>query len=175
MAYEQLKNNVSNATDIKILEVNNLTNDKKRWPDTESPSYVTAKADIKVAYQGKDSLTLNGVTLQLMNPSGDGYKLAHDYLNSNYRLRGVEPAKGGFNVYNRRWGHGIGMSQRGAQQMASAHGWKHSQILGFYFEGIKLSNIDTSIPDLPSPLRCPNYLVVNIGLKGMELPVFLLI
>lgn len=33
----------------------------------------------------------------------------------------------------RRYGHGIGMSQRGAQQMANL-GYTYDQILGFYYE-----------------------------------------
>ncbi len=46
----------------------------------------------------------------------------------------VEPLDGGFRLTVGRWGHGIGMSQRGAQQMGKL-GYTYDQILGFYFEG----------------------------------------
>lgn len=38
----------------------------------------------------------------------------------------------------RRYGHGVGLSQRGAQQMANT-GYNYREILGFYFTGIQLA------------------------------------
>ena len=35
----------------------------------------------------------------------------------------------------RRYGHGVGMSQRGAQVMAGKYGKKLSEILDFYYPG----------------------------------------
>ena len=75
-----------------------------------------------------------------MDSKNGSYVLAHDYLNSNLRLRNVESAKNGFNVVARRYGHGVGMSQRGAQTMAKDHGKTYKEILSFYFPGTKLSN-----------------------------------
>ncbi|MEA4898265.1 MAG: SpoIID/LytB domain-containing protein [Eubacteriales bacterium] len=43
-----------------------------------------------------------------------------------------------FRIESRRFGHGVGMSQRGAQQMAGAHGKKWQDILGFYYPGMTL-------------------------------------
>ena len=40
-----------------------------------------------------------------------------------------------FNVSFRRFGHGVGMSQRGAQVMASAYGMSAGEILKFYYPG----------------------------------------
>ena len=42
----------------------------------------------------------------------------------------------------RRFGHGVGMSQRGAQTMAGAHGFGYEEILGFYYPGMVLERID---------------------------------
>lgn len=49
-------------------------------------------------------------------------------------LWSVEQAVGGYRVYARRYGHGLGMSQRGAMYMAQL-GYTYDQILAFYFEG----------------------------------------
>ena len=42
-----------------------------------------------------------------------------------------------FLVSGRGWGHGVGMSQYGAQGYA-AHGWRHARILGHYYPGTRL-------------------------------------
>lgn len=57
-------------------------------------------------------------------------------LNSTTRneLWTAEKVDSGYLVTVGRWGHGIGMSQRGAQRMAQL-GYTYDQILGFYYEG----------------------------------------
>ena len=47
----------------------------------------------------------------------------------------VDAGSDAFTVTFRRWGHGIGMSQRGAQVMARDYGASCSQILEFYYPG----------------------------------------
>ena len=57
-----------------------------------------------------------------------------------------------FYVTFRRWGHGIGMSQRGAKVMAEKYGFKYTQILDFYYPGTTLSQlslVDTTGSKLP--------------------------
>ena len=49
-------------------------------------------------------------------------------------LWSVGTVDGGFRITVGRWGHGIGLSQRGAQQMAKM-GYTYDQVLGFYYEG----------------------------------------
>lgn len=144
-AYTALKSKVAESTDIEIISVNSMSNGKERWPDTGSRSYVTANANITVQYYAKGSSSKSDaakldVTITLMEGSEGSYVLAHDYLNSNLRLRSVESASGGFNVVARRYGHGVGMSQRGAQTMAADYGMSYEEILAFYFEGTTLSN-----------------------------------
>jgi len=52
-------------------------------------------------------------------------------------------------LYNVRYGHGVGMSQRGAQQMAN-EGKSYADILRFYYNGITFSTLPVSPPSLPS-------------------------
>ncbi len=60
------------------------------------------------------------------------------------RMQGVEEAtvsgQSGWYLTNRGWGHGVGMSQRGAQQMAE-EGFKYTEILDFYYPGTELDKI----------------------------------
>ena len=53
---------------------------------------------------------------------------------SKNELWSVESIDDGYKITVGRWGHGIGMSQRGAQKMAQM-GYTYDQILGFYYEG----------------------------------------
>ncbi len=180
-AYEKLKsagNNISKPTDVKINTVNSFTNGKERWPGTGSRSYVTANANVTVQYHttGSNSLSSNttlDLELQLMKPSGSGYSLSHEYLNSNLRLRGVSNTQGGYYITNGRYGHGVGMSQRGAQTMAADHNKTHEEILAFYFQGTKLTNINTTVPELPNPGDTPGiasskYTIKNSNITGLS-------
>ena len=55
---------------------------------------------------------------------------------------GEGEAPDSFLIESRRFGHGVGMSQRGAQQMAGAHGMTWTQILTFYYPGMTLVKMD---------------------------------
>jgi len=59
----------------------------------------------------------------------------------------VEEGSDCFYIRFRRYGHGIGMSQRGAQWMAKKYGKSYQDILNFYYTGAKLVTLslqDTS-------------------------------
>lgn len=56
----------------------------------------------------------------------------------------------------RRYGHGVGMSQRGAQQMAGVHGKNFREILAFYYPGLQLKRFEDGeliFADIPFHLR----------------------
>ena len=62
----------------------------------------------------------------------------------------------------RRYGHGVGMSQRGAQWMAGKYGKTYEEIMAFYYPGLTLSKLDagaailpTTPPDLAATLAPP--------------------
>ena len=50
-----------------------------------------------------------------------------------------------------RFGHGVGLSQRGAQQMAAADGKTFREILAFYFPGAVLKEYEGEKAPLPTP------------------------
>ncbi len=64
-----------------------------------------------------------------------------------------------FDVETRRFGHGIGLSQRGAQQMAGVNGFTWRDILAFYYPGMTLVEMDY----VRSPLVALDALPTNLG------------
>lgn len=60
------------------------------------------------------------------------------------RITYVRRAENGWALFRARYGHGCGMSQRGAQQMAR-EGWNYRQILSFYYPGATLADIEIPI------------------------------
>ncbi len=50
----------------------------------------------------------------------------------------------------RRYGHGVGMSQRGAQWMAGQYGKTFTEIMNFYYPGMTLSKVSAGKPVLPT-------------------------
>ena len=53
----------------------------------------------------------------------------------------VRETSSSFVLESRRYGHGVGMSQRGAQYMAGLYRWTYDQILRFYYPGMKLETV----------------------------------
>ena len=54
-------------------------------------------------------------------------------------------------VTSARYGHGVGMSQRGAEWMAKTYGWNYEQILRFYYPGTDLRKRET-VPEPRAPV-----------------------
>lgn len=63
----------------------------------------------------------------------------------------VSEEKDRFVLSSGRYGHGVGMSQRGAQQMAEKHGKTFQDILAFYYPGMVLRQAETAAAPLPTP------------------------
>jgi hypothetical protein len=63
-----------------------------------------------------------------------------------------------FVVEARRFGHGVGMSQYGAEQMASVYGLPYTDILAFYYPGVTLMrypNVTATLPEVSSVFTMP--------------------
>ncbi len=63
----------------------------------------------------------------------------------------VRETEDAFILESRRYGHGVGMSQRGAQQMAGVYKWTYDQILRFYYPGMTVKKTESAYA-LPAPL-----------------------
>lgn len=70
------------------------------------------------------------------------------YQNELMRIVDIGSA---FMFESRRFGHGVGMSQRGAQQMAAKYGMTCEQILNFYYPGMEVMRYQGNKRPLPTP------------------------
>lgn len=112
--------------------VNGVTDIRLHTPKYASPSKLYTKADFIVQYTKNGVSNTGTVTFDIFNELEAPLNMS---INSgSNELWAVEKTASGFTVYARRYGHGIGMSQRGAMYMAQM-GYTYDQILAFYFEG----------------------------------------
>ena len=100
----------------------------------------TVTVDLSVYDQIKDGLSLG--------LNGGDYEL----------ISVTQEEDGRFTISMRRFGHGVGMSQRGAQWMAGEYGMSYIEILNFYYPGMTLETIDwpevalTALEELPESI-----------------------
>ena len=85
-----------------------------------------------------------------------------------------------FMLESRRFGHGVGMSQRGAQQMAGKYGMTCQQILSFYYPGMEvkranvqknpLPTVDAALMATPAPTPSPTPRPTLMPVSTEKLP-----
>ncbi|MEL7608201.1 MAG: SpoIID/LytB domain-containing protein [Bacillota bacterium] len=108
---------------------------------------------------GTPTPTINVSNVKIVSQDAGKMTLEFDFLltdllncgvvsSSSLRIFWGEKASGGYNIYHVRYGHGVGMSQRGAQQRA-AGGQGYKDILKFYYPTATLSTFDVSAPQNP--------------------------
>ncbi|MDR1598820.1 MAG: SpoIID/LytB domain-containing protein [Oscillospiraceae bacterium] len=101
-------------------------------PKFGSPSKLYTQLRLGVTKSNGSAATL---TLDLFG--GAASALGISLSNLKNELFTVEAVSGGFTLTARRYGHGVGLSQYGAQQMANT-GYDYLSIMGFYFPGATL-------------------------------------
>ncbi len=118
------------------------------------PSRSYTKADVTIMVAGADgSLGQLTVTISLSDLVYSEENNPEGIFNTvrNLRMRGAEAgvletedgqSYDGWFLTNRRYGHGVGLSQRGAQQRAT-DGQTYTEILAFYYVGTQLITIGT--------------------------------
>lgn len=68
------------------------------------------------------------------------------YTQSSLKIFYANRVAGGWQLLHARYGHGVGMSQRGAQQMANT-GKTYREILGFYYPGATMGTMGYTFPE----------------------------
>jgi SpoIID/LytB domain protein len=101
-------------------------------PKYDSPSKLFTKAIFSFITSSGSS---KACTVNLYGGLNSALGIAISSLKNEIHY--VEQISGGFRVTARRYGHGVGLSQYGAQQMAN-DGYDYLNILGFYFKGASL-------------------------------------
>ena len=113
--------------------------------ETAAPTPTVTPAPIYGEWQsgGETTLTLDvfpGVVraLGLSISGSDNEMLTLTEKNDAYQLAA------------RRYGHGVGMSQRGAQWMAAMYDKTFAEILAFYYPGMELKKVASGAAELPT-------------------------
>ncbi len=76
--------------------------------------------------------------------------------NYDYEVFYLSKADSGWNLTAKRFGHGVGMSQRGAQTMAGQYDKTAEEILSFYYPGLTWYSIDWSKSSLTPIAALPS-------------------
>lgn len=104
---------------------------REQWGEMETvPDQVLVTLDLFPLVESALSLSINGGSNEIIT---------------------IQETDTAFVLESRRFGHGVGMSQRGAQWMAGHYGWNCEQILRFYYPGMALKTVSSSYA-LPTPL-----------------------
>ena len=122
-------------------------------PSEEEISFITneaVKAEKDSAATDKRLVSLsNQVSVSLPVFPDLEQALQLSINNRDNELWSVQETKDGFTLEARRFGHGVGLSQRGAQRMAAAYGWDYKQILHFYYNDVTLRRSGLKAVTLP--------------------------
>lgn len=113
------------------------------------------------------------VTLPIFKTAESAMGLSISHMkNELFTLTKTDDA---FIIESRRYGHGVGMSQRGAEWMAGEYGKSYQEILAFYYPGMTFKTIDTkaanaapldmsvlaTVAPLPSPTPRPTLVPIT--------------
>ena len=101
-------------------------------PKYAAPSRLYTKLDFDVQYTRNGQLGFGVLTFDIFGELESA--LSMNVTSGSNELWSVTQHSSGFTVTARRYGHGIGMSQRGAMYMDKL-GYTYDQILAFYYEG----------------------------------------
>lgn len=113
----------------QILRIEALT---PHTPKYAAPSRLYTKLDFTVLAMSQNEQKRVTVTFDIFSELESDLNLSINSSTKN-ELWSVRQDGDTFQLTVGRYGHGIGMSQRGAQQMANT-GYTYDQILGFYYE-----------------------------------------
>ena len=118
-------------------------------PKYEAPSRLYTKMDFELtARTASGSLQTVTVTCDIFSELES--MLGMSIQSAKNELWSVEETASGFSLQARRYGHGVGMSQRGAEWMAGRYQKTYQEILAFYYPGMSLMRYDFAESALPA-------------------------
>jgi len=140
-----------------INQVNDCT---VHTPRFTAPSQVFSTLRVDMTYNGGQTAFVDIPIFTTVKPA-----LGLSINNVQNELFTVEREPNGFRIVSRRYGHGVGLSQRGAQQMGES-GVSYAQMLGFYYTGVQRvrMNLKTNWPAAsPAPVIPPEPEDIRAG------------
>ncbi len=176
------------STDEEDVEIKRIISVEPHTPKFDTPSRTYTKLRFTMELTGKSESTGNEVSTQVEVDLGTYSKLQSmlslSINSSDNEIITVEEKDDGFVLSFARYGHGIGLSQRGAQWMAKEYGKSYEEILDFYYPGtvqtrLSLHDVITGsaagpeATPVPTPTRVPvqsedGYTTLQEGDSGTE-------
>jgi len=141
---ELLRTEAAALVGASSVRITGITHVQPHSPKYDAPSRVYKKVDVGLVLAGYGNVT---VTLDYFNQIESLCALSINVLKNE--TLAVAETVGGYKLTARRYGHGVGMSQRGAQQMAK-EGLTYDQILEFYYPGLVRTRYTMTRTILPS-------------------------
>jgi len=167
------------TSDVNIQEIISVEPHTPKYA-TPSRTYTMLRFTMKLT--SKSNSTGNQVSTQVEVSVGT-YSQLQSMLSlsinsADNEVIWVDEESDGFLLSFGRYGHGIGLSQRGAQWMAKEYKKTYSEILEFYYPGVKqtklsLNEVIGGVESAPEPTRAPvvsedGYRTLQEGDSGSE-------
>lgn len=134
----------TDEADIRVNSIESVTACDSRFA-APSRLYKSLTFKLNVSGVGPDGQSHAG-TLSVSIPTYGGFEDWYDLsINpEDNETVWVTETERAFNISFRRSGAGVGMSQRGAQVMASSYGKRASEILKYYYPGTEFKQLELS-------------------------------
>ncbi|MBQ2956958.1 MAG: SpoIID/LytB domain-containing protein [Clostridia bacterium] len=164
------------------VEIEQIVAVEPHTPKYDTPSRTFTKLSVTVKLTSESLSTGNEVSTKV-EVELDTYAQLQSMLtlsinSADNEIVSVEETDDAFVLSFARYGHGIGLSQRGAQWMAKQYGKDYEEILSFYYPGTKQTRLSLNEiilggeyePD-PTPTRAPvesddGYITLQEGDSG---------
>ena len=130
----------------RVIDEEELHFDEIEYPDRPTPSASPEPEEGAPELVSAGTFT---VTLDLFPEAV--FLLGLSVYGADNEIITVSEDEQGFTLTAGRYGHGVGMSQRGAQYQASKGKKKFKEILDFYYPGAKLKRYEGEAPLPPTP------------------------
>ncbi|MBP3656697.1 MAG: SH3 domain-containing protein [Clostridia bacterium] len=141
---ELLRTEAAALVGAHSVSIEAITGVTPHTPKYGAESRVYRKVDVGLTLSGYGHVT---VTLDYFSQIESMCSMSINVLKNE--TLAVSETVGGYKLTARRFGHGVGMSQRGAQQMA-AEGIAYDEILQFYYPGLVRTRYTMTRTILPS-------------------------
>ena len=144
-------------------------------PQYASPSRLYTMIDFSVMASVKTSSgRLTELSLNLSFPIFTELKnkLSMGINVTNNELWSIEKDGSAFIICARRYGHGVGLSQRGAMQMGRL-GYSYAEILAFYYQGVNRTQYTFTrsiLPSVTSNMQTPVFTQIAPALVETDTP-----
>ncbi|MBR0464485.1 MAG: SpoIID/LytB domain-containing protein [Clostridia bacterium] len=122
-----------------IVSVNRATPSAPRFP---APSRTFTQLTLNVTFRSGSAT--RSFDVDVATYGGLESTLGLSINSGKNEIVSVSETSSAFILEFRRWGHGVGLSQCGAQQMAKVNGFGYRDILSFYYPGTNLTTLALS-------------------------------